>query len=334
MPSLLVRLATVALLCLTSTPHAQAADRAAVGYQHLTMPDPAGPPVEVGIWYPSDAAPAPGMAGLLPQVVAVDGAPSGRRRPLVVMSHGNGGVFSSHTDTALALARAGYVVAALTHTGDNYRDQSRAVDVVNRPRQLKLLVDYMLGGWSGRAVIDPARVGAFGFSAGGFTVLAAAGGEPDLTAMRPHCAAHPAFYDCQLMSRFPQVVQRLQTETPIWTHDDRIRAVVAAAPAFGFAFGRPGLAGVRAPVQLWAAEFDHILPVADYTAPVRADLPQPPDYHLAANADHYDFLAPCSDALRRANPDICASRPGFDRIAFHADFDQAVVAFFDAHLKP
>ena len=37
--------------------------------------------------------------------------------PLVVMSHGNGGVFDGHLDTASALAEAGFVVAAPTHTG-------------------------------------------------------------------------------------------------------------------------------------------------------------------------------------------------------------------------
>jgi predicted dienelactone hydrolase len=42
----------------------------------------------------------------------------------VVISHGNGGDDLTHIDTAMALANAGYVVAALTHTGDNPRDQS------------------------------------------------------------------------------------------------------------------------------------------------------------------------------------------------------------------
>jgi predicted dienelactone hydrolase len=29
---------------------------------------------------------------------------------------------------------------------------------------------------------------------------------------------------------------------------------------------------------------------------------------------------------------ICKSAPGFDRAAFHASFDRAVVAFFEANL--
>ena len=53
---------------------------------------------------------------------------------------------------------------------------------------------------------------------------------------------------------------------------------------------------------------------------------------MVAGADHYDFLAPCSDALRKAAPEICVSAPGFDRIAFHQTFDREVVRFFQKTL--
>ncbi len=320
--------AAACALGLAAAAHAEPA----VGYQHLSIPDPQGPPVEIGVWYPTDAAPKLGAVELFQTPLATDAAATPGVHPLVVISHGNGGSFGSHIDTALALARAGYVAAALTHTGDNYRDQSRAVNMANRPRQLKLLTDYMLTGWPQHAAIDPARIGAFGFSSGGFTVLVDAGGEPDLAKVRQHCADHPAYYDCALVARFPGALDRL-VATQVWTHDARLKAVVVAAPALGFTFGRPGLAGVTLPLQLWRAEFDRVLPQPDYAEAVDQDLPVAPDYRLVANADHFDFLAPCSDALRKAAPAICVSRPGFDREAFHADFDKAVVAFFDANLK-
>jgi predicted dienelactone hydrolase len=312
---------------------AAAQAQAAAGYQHLMMPDPAGPPVEVSVWYPTNATPHVQRIGLFMAEVSADAPIMPGAHPLVVISHGNGGDDLSHIDTAMALARAGYVAAALTHTGDNPRDQSRALDVANRPRQLKLLIDYMLSDWAGRTAIDPARVGAFGFSSGGFTVLAAAGGEVDLSKVGPYCLAHPTYYSCQLVARFPGATDRLAGARPVWTHDARIKAVVAAAPALGFAFGKSGLAQVTQPIQLWRAADDHILPQPDYAEAVYHDLPARPDYRVVANADHYDFLAPCSDALAKIVPFICVSRPGFDRAAFHADFNRAVVAFFDATLK-
>jgi predicted dienelactone hydrolase len=55
---------------------------------------------------------------------------------------------------------------------------------------------------------------------------------------------------------------------------------------------------------------------------------------LVANAGHCDFLAPCGEALAKATPAICENAPGLDRAAFHAEMNQAIVAFFKAQLAP
>src|SRR5882672_6986535 len=106
----------------------------AAGFERVSVPEPAGPPLEVGIWYPSDAATAPQQLGVYTHNVAANGAVAGRGLPLIVMSHGSGGSFEGHHDTALALAEAGFVVASVTHTGDNYRDPNGFARVENRPR--------------------------------------------------------------------------------------------------------------------------------------------------------------------------------------------------------
>jgi predicted dienelactone hydrolase len=303
--------------------------QAAVGFQHVFMPDPKGQPIEVGVWYPTDASPSAEVIETATQTVARDAPVKGDHLPMVVISHGHGGSFAGHLDTAIALAKAGFVAAALTHNGDSWHDSRDAVAVWERPRQLKRLVDYMLGDWRDRRHIAADRIGAFGFSAGGFTVLAAAGGEPDLRVVSAHCQAHPAFEDCQIIAQHP-----LATDTKVvWTHDARIKAVVAAAPALGFAFGREGLAAVRRPVQLWRAADDHVLPYPFYAEAVRLDLPRPPEMHVVPGAGHYDFLAPCSARLAHLVPQICISEPGFDRAEFHARFDRDVVAFFQRALR-
>jgi predicted dienelactone hydrolase len=300
--------------------HAQAA----VGFQHFSINDPQGPPLEVGVWYPTGAAPKLEAIESDQQIVARDAAVEGDHLPLVVISHGHGGSYAGHLDTAMALANAGFVVAALSHNGDSWHDPGNPTAIWERPRQLKVLTDYMLGAWGDHGRIDANRVGAFGFSAGGFTVLAAAGAEPDLRVLPDHCKAHPAFEDCQIVEQHPLP---LDTEI-VWTHDPRIKAVVTAAPALGFAFGSKGLAAVRQPVQLWRAEEDQVLPYPYYAEAVRLALPEPPETHVVANAGHYDFLNPCSADLARRVPAICTSRPGFDRAAFHERFDHDIVAFF------
>ncbi len=113
-------------------------------------------------------------------------------------SHGIGGIELGHSVLAQALARNGYLVAALCHPGDNWQDRSlmekspeRYFD--ERPRQASRVIDAILVDplWKDRIASDGQgpRVGALGHSAGGYTVLALAGARPDLSRLRQHCQA-------------------------------------------------------------------------------------------------------------------------------------------------
>jgi predicted dienelactone hydrolase len=116
-------------------------------------------------------------------------------------------------------------------------------------------------------------------------------------------------------------------------HDARIRAVVAAAPAVGWAFTGRGLAALQVPVQLWRGAADEVLPHPWHAELVRRALPQPPALRVVPKAGHYAFLAPCPDAMAAAVPEICLDAPGFDRVAFHRAFNAAVVGFFRTTLR-
>lgn len=269
-------------------------------------------PIEAGVWLP------PPFADTLPA-------------PLVVISHGNGGGLLGHGDTARALAQAGFIVAALTHPGDNYRDQSRSTQLTARSRHLSRLIDHMTGpafADASAVAVDGERIGAFGFSAGGFTVTSAIGGVSDLAAIRDHCEAHVNDFACLLLA-----IQPIDPVT--WrpdARDARIKAAVIAAPAFGYSFTTASLADIHIPVQLWRAEDDRILPSPYNVEPIRDRLPPRPEYHIAAGAGHYDFLPPCTSALAAVAAEICTSTPGFDRAAFHDAFNREVVHFFQMHL--
>jgi predicted dienelactone hydrolase len=259
--------------------------------------------------------------------------------PLIVMSHGTGGSFEGHYDTALALAEAGFVVAAVTHTGDNYRDQSQVGRLENRPRHIKVLIDYMLASWEHHEALDPARVGMFGFSAGGFTALVAIGGTPDMRTVAPYCAAHPDEWACRMLREHKVDLSANGARPDVnWVHDPRIVAAVIAAPAVGYAFSSEALAAVTVPIQLWRGDSDEILPHPNYAQAIYDRLSVKPEYHVVANAGHFAFLAPCTSALAARVPEICRDPAGFDRAAFHREFNAAVVAFFKAkmpaHARP
>ena len=319
------------MLCLLGWLAASSALAGGVGFSSLTVADPPGEPLKVGVWYPTTAAASDQRLNLFTQHVAPDGPVerSGGGHALVVMSHGSGGSLDNHYDTAVALADAGFVVAAMTHTGDNYRDQSRATNLAERPRAVHAVIGYMLADWSGHAAIDPAQVGMFGFSSGGFTTLVVIGGVPDLSTVGPYCATHTHAYVCGMVDAHP-VSPRITAAD--WIADPRVKAAVVVAPAVGFAFAPAGLAGVHVPVQLWRAGDDHILPSPDYAEAVMGALPQRPEYHVVAGADHFDFLAPCSEDLAHYVPEICQEHGGFDRAAFHQAFNSEVVRFLQRSL--
>ena len=298
----------------------------AAGFQQGLAADPDGKPLVVGIWYPSQATATPLSLGPTTMTVAFNAPVHGRALPMVVMSHGTGGSLLGHFDTAVALADAGFVVVAMNHIGDNHADQSRSADVMDRPRQVGRVIDHMLSAWAGHAAIDPDRIGMFGFSAGGFTTLAAIGGIADFAKIGPMCRQYPEDFVCQLIARRQSPV--VAPATTVAT-DTRIKAAVIAAPALGFTFSPDGLKNVSVPVQLWRAENDVVVPHPRYAEAVRLALPAAPDYHVVPGAGHFDFLAPCSDALASMAPAICTSAPGFDRAAFHVGFDAAVVKFFE-----
>ena len=308
---------------LASVAHADSS----VGYQSVSIPVADGKPIPVAIWYPATVTPVERNIGPFRQTVATDAPVAGKHLPLVIVSHGTGGSKEGHSDTAWALASAGFVVAAIEHTADNYRDQSRATDVGNRPAELRRLIDFMLATSAQRAALDPKRIGAFGHSSGGFSVLALAGGKPDLARVASHCSRQPAAFECQMLGR-------QSSSAPVQTAfvtDPRVKVLVVAAPALGYTFAG-GLSAVRQPVQLWRADDDRLLPAPYYADAVRGALPRKPDFRPVPAAGHFDFLAPCSEILVKAAPTICTSNVGFDRVAFHVVFNNEIVKFFRSRL--
>jgi predicted dienelactone hydrolase len=319
----------IAIAALAALFTATAAPAFSTRFQRISVPDDGRPALEGGVWYPSDAPASPQALGLYRQTVAPDGAVTARKAPLIVISHGSGGSFENHYDTALALAEAGFVVVAVTHTGDNYRDQSGFTRPDNRSRHIKAEIDYMLSSWPGHDIIDPSRIGVYGFSAGGFAALVAIGATPDMSRVATYCSDHPEDWACKKATEHPRDAS---SEPFSFVHDPRIKAAVIAAPAIGYTFTAEGLAPVTAAIQLWRGDHDEILPHPRHAQNVYDNLPTKPEYHVIPNAGHFVYLAPCPPTLESYAPMICHDAEGFDRAAFHATFNASVVAFFKARL--
>jgi predicted dienelactone hydrolase len=326
-------LAATASLLLGGIAHAAPAVAPNVGLQMGAAPVAGDSAVKLTVFYPTAAPSRVQQLGPYSADVAFAAAPDGKRLPLIIMSHGTGGSAFGSLNLAVALARAGYVVAALEHTGDNYKDQSRAFSQTNfsgRAAQVRATIDYMLKGWSGHATLDPKRVGMFGYSAGGTTALIIGGGVLDWKNVIAHCMAHPEVFGCRAGQKQTEAAGPMMQAGPTSGADPRVKAIVAAVPALAPGFAPDGLKAVRRSVQLWVAQEDKI--VAD-AGQLRRLFPRKPDYHLVPNADHASLLAPCTASMRTTLAFLCTDPKGFDRESFQQEFVKRVIGFYKAKLK-
>ncbi|CAE6722284.1 hypothetical protein R69927_01265 [Paraburkholderia domus] len=312
------------------------------------------------IWYPVDPAlaeathdiGAPGHPFFHGHPAVVDAPLSSVRAtyPLLVLSHGTGGSADSLDWLASALAAEGYIVAGTNHPGNNAlepmtrdgfmlwweraTDASEVIDGV--------LADPMLG-----PHVDRDRIGAVGFSLGGYTVLELAGARTNLAAFERFCTSPQADAICH-----PPEAARIHEDpgAPALTlatlspetkasraragasyRDLRIKAVFAIAPALGEAFDSTSFADVTIPVSLLAGE-------ADVTAPVNTNIHRIAGFMPKANvtmvpgASHYTFLDTCFPAAVEHLATICKDNPGVDRDAIHAQTAQRALDFFAATL--
>ncbi len=310
----------IVLCCLA--PRAEAA-----GIQLLDFdPNLAG-----AIWYPCAGEPTPVPLGSLTvgpieTLMGVKDCPiADAKLPLIILSHGRGAYFGAHHDTAEALADAGFVVAAINYPGDNGNDLSKRDDLsvfASRPVDTIRLLDFVLHDWKNNAAVDPARVGFFGFSKGGYTGFVLMGVTPDFNRFAKFCQEKA------------DVCERLHNGEGVTNlpSDARIKAAVIVDP-MNVVFTRDNLAAIRIPLQFWRSELGGP-GVGDGSGNARiADsLPGKPEIHVVP-AGHFTFLAPCSPQLAAAIPRICTDVPaGFDRAAFHHNFNASVVRFFQEQL--
>jgi predicted dienelactone hydrolase len=319
--------AIAAALCLS------AATADAAGLRLVKVETGGATPMQIAVWSPCAAPAGEVKLRTITLPGTADCSVVGEKLPLIVSSHGYGGSFTGHHDTAETLADAGFVVVAVNHpvdtgAGDMTRADTLAV-LTERSADIKRAIDYMLDTWPDHARLDPGRIGFFGFSRGGYTGLVIAGANPDIRKATAFCAVPYPKPSCEELKK-----NQLPTEMPV--HDPRVKAIVVADPAFGPLFDRDALKDVKIPVQLWASELsgeDNITEVnPGFVADIKDELPVKPDYHVVSNAGHFAFLVPCSPDLAARIPRICTDRPGFDRVAFHKEWNADILAFFRKHL--
>ena len=316
-----------------------------VGLRQIGVPGATvnAPSTRVALYYPTQTPAHAIPMGPFTVHAAMQAPPEARFKGLIVVSHGTGGSELGHTSLAEALAQAGYLVAALRHPGDNWEDRSLLQDeggryFDERPRQVSRVIDALLADpdWKDRIAVDAQgpRIGAIGHSAGGYTVLALAGGLPDLRRVTEHCASHraedPLF--CAMGRAGEDAAQAANLSSaaaPL--RDSRVRAVVALSPV-GVIFTARSLSGVAIPTALYVAELDRFLVPRFHGDWVRQNMPAA-EFHTVPNAWHFAFMETPSMPIPTEDGDLGADPPGFDRAAFLQQLGHALPLFFDHALR-
>lgn len=322
---------------------------ASVGLTELTGLQGDGP---VTVFYPSDSPEASLQRGPFSLKLAAGGHTLAGNRRLIVITHGSGGAPWVHTDLARSLVQAGFVVALPEHRGDNYKDLSAPgpQSWKLRPAEVSRAIDAVGQSPKFAPLLALDKVGVFGGSAGGHTVLSLAGGRWSPANFTKHCEAHIAedFSSCVgYLTRLRgnlldgpkkavalMVIRQRFDDTTWQTHTDpRIQAAVASVP-FAADFDMASLAAPRIPLGLVIADQDinqvprfHIGAVrsACKTCEVVAEFPK---------GGHGVMLSPMPPFKPGSIEDeLMGDPPGFDRGQL-PEVDRRITAFFLKHLLP
>jgi predicted dienelactone hydrolase len=311
-------------------------------------------PMRTAVWYPAadDAKESENVgAPMFDGGLVAPSAPVSSRAPtypLVLLSHGTGGSAIQLMWLGRYLAARGYIVAAVNHHGntgiERYQPQGFML-FWERPRDLSAVLDLLLTDPLLGPHIDRTRIGAAGFSLGGYTALAAAGARLSPERYDDFCASPARDFTCGPQAEFPDarklfdaikntdpVVQESLSRAHDSVLDPRVRAVFAIAPVLGGGFSKRGLKTVKIPVEIVVGSSDAVAPVATNAKYFAANIKGARLTILPGGIGHYTFLADCTPEGRGGLP-ICRDAAGVDRAAVHAQVSQMAVEFFGRTLK-
>ncbi|TCU21887.1 alpha/beta hydrolase family protein [Rhizobium azibense] len=304
-------------------------------------------PLSWTMWYPAVDSANEVLASEHPifrlHPIAPDAAlkNAGKPHPLVLLSHGSGGVTFGLEWLAHRLAKSGFVALAVNHHGhtgiETYRPEGylclweRAADLT------ALLDDRTWRAKLGGQVTDCAFVA--GFSAGAYTAMLIAGArvlysqfEPENPVKSP-IRGPREFPD--VADHLPRLIQENEAFRTSWNRrrddfrDDRVKAALVLAPARSvLGFSHDSLRSISRPIHVVSGDADKTAPAAEFGAWLHRHVANSKFSILKGGVDHYDFLSePTAQGLRLI-PDF-EMADGLDRRTLHDEVARLAIEFFE-----
>ncbi|MDJ1506916.1 dienelactone hydrolase [Xanthocytophaga agilis] len=301
-------------------------------------------PVVTEVWYPtSDTLTADDTqrSPFVRDYTVRNGKLPAEKLPLLMLSHGTGGGRLTLEWLAQVLVKGGFIVAAVDHWGNTY-DNKIPVEFVKtweRPLDISFALSALLEDGDFTKVIDPQRIGAIGFSLGGYTVMALAGGRinyPELIQYYKTTGRKEV--------ETPELpgLARFLNDTTLLTamkhtpglKDNRIKAIFAIAPALGAGFTQKSqLSSITCPVYIVGMHNDQLAPVLHNARHYHQLIPHSFYYEFSGAAGHYVALAEASNELQTAVPDIFADPATVNRHQIHGKISRLAATFFKRFLN-
>jgi len=328
--------------------NAQVSEKINIGEKTITFNDSLRKrPLKTEIWYPTkdvltNLNNATADFPFVLQPTVRNASLTNKKCPLILLSHGTGGSRLALAWLAYNLVQKGFIVAAVDHWGNTYDNKipEQFVKPWERPQDISFVLTQLLNDTLYRKNIDANKIGAAGFSLGGYTVIALAGGQMDLQSLNKFAKTKegkqemtiPEYGDLSKLFAKPEIETSYKNCPDL--KDNRIKAFFAIAPAIGQSFETEKQFGkITNPVYIVGIENDKIAPVI-YNALQYHNLIKNSEYYLVSgNASHYVMLNVAKDELKKEAKIYYQDVSGVDRQAIHELISAKAIEFFQKSLK-
>lgn len=266
---------------------------------------------------------------------------TGQSYPVVLLSHGTGGMALGLEWLGRRLAQQGFIALAVNHHGNTGLDVYRAEGFLclwERARDLSVLLDIteLESEFAGR--LDMERVFVGGFSAGAYTALALLGAVTAFSRFQPsgsRPAAVPGPPEFPgLADRVPALLGSSPVFRDSWSRmsdsyrDGRVKAALVCAPGrSALSFSEDSLAGIETPVRIVVGGADKIAPAEECSTWLHERL-RASSLEVLPDAGHYVFAPEPTELRRRTEPEVWSDAPTVDRRAVHEKVAAGAVELF------
>ena len=300
-------------------------------------------PVVTEVWYPTNDTLQPSDKAFSPfarKPTVRNGRLSPGKWPLIMLSHGTGGGRLTLEWLSQALAENGYIVAAVDHYGNTYEYKIplEFLKPWERPLDISFALTSLLKDNAFQAAIDQQQIGAIGFSFGGFTVIALAGGELNYTTLLnyfktagrkeieiPEFPGLSKYLDDTALTVAVKRVPALQ--------DTRIKAFFAISPALGPGFTtKQQFKNINSPVYITGSQSDSIAPAKTNARLYHQLIDNSAYYEFPGKTGHYVMLGEAIDEVKKEAPTYFSDDPSINRHLVHLKVDSLAVDFFKKNL--